>query len=68
MSQTPGDLKYAPTHEWARDEGDGTVTVGITQHAQDSLGDVVYVELPGIGPVRGAVVDAGVSEPVKGAW
>jgi len=67
MSETPGDLKYAPTHEWARDEGDGTVTVGITQHAQDSLGDVVYVELPEIGAVLVAGDDAGVVESVKAA-
>ena len=67
MSETPGDLKYAPTHEWARDEGDGTVTVGITQHAQDSLGDVVYVELPEIGTVLVAGDDAGVVESVKAA-
>ncbi|MFT6419857.1 MAG: glycine cleavage system H protein [Porticoccus sp.] len=67
MSETPGDLKYAPTHEWARYEGDGTVTVGITQHAQDSLGDVVYVELPEIGAVLVAGDDAGVVESVKAA-
>lgn len=67
MSETPGDLKYASTHEWARDEGDGTVTVGITQYAQDSLGDVVYVELPEIGAVLVAGDDAGVVESVKAA-
>ncbi|MFO1200536.1 MAG: glycine cleavage system protein GcvH [Burkholderiaceae bacterium] len=42
----PSDLKYTATHEWVRDNGDGTVTVGITAHAQDALGELVYVELP----------------------
>ena len=46
MSETPSELKYLATHEWARLEEDGTVTIGITDHAQDALGDVVYVELP----------------------
>ena len=46
MSLTPSELKYASSHEWARLEEDGTVTVGITDHAQDALGDVVFVELP----------------------
>lgn len=45
----PGDLRYTKDHEWARSEGDGTVTVGITDFAQDSLGGVVYVELPAVG-------------------
>ena len=67
MSETPSDLKYASTHEWARDEGDGTVTVGITDHAQDSLGDVVYVELPEIGTTVTAGDEAGVVESVKAA-
>ena len=49
MSQTPSELKYARTHEWARLEEDGSVTVGITDHAQDALGDVVFVELPEVG-------------------
>ena len=49
MSETPSELKYLATHEWARLEEDGTVTVGITDHAQDALGDVVYVELPDVG-------------------
>ena len=44
MSEIPSELKYAKTHEWARLEEDGTVTVGITDHAQDALGDVVFVE------------------------
>lgn len=67
MSETPSDLKYASTHEWARDEGDGTVTVGITDHAQDALGDVVYVELPEIGTTLTAGDEAGVVESVKAA-
>lgn len=45
----PNDLRYTPTHEWLRDNGDGTVTVGITAHAQEALGELVYVELPEAG-------------------
>lgn len=67
MSEIPSDLKYASTHEWARDEGDGTVTVGITDHAQDALGDVVYVELPEVGSTVTAGDEAGVVESVKAA-
>lgn len=66
MSQLPSDLKYASTHEWARLEGD-VVTVGITDHAQDALGDVVYVELPDIGASVHAGDEAGVVESVKAA-
>ena len=55
MNDIPSDLKYAATHEWARLEEDGTVTVGITDHAQDALGDVVYVELPEIDQVIGFI-------------
>jgi glycine cleavage system H protein len=47
----PADLKYTTSHEWIRDNGDGTVTVGITDHAQDALGELVYVELPTVGRV-----------------
>jgi glycine cleavage system H protein len=46
---TPSDLKYTSSHEWLRDNGDGTATVGITFHAQDALGELVYVELPEVG-------------------
>jgi glycine cleavage system H protein len=46
---SPSELQYTNTHEWVRDNGDGTVTVGITQHAQDALGELVYAELPAIG-------------------
>ena len=49
MSNIPSDLKYTVSHEWVRDNGDGTVTVGITDHAQETLGDLVFVELPAIG-------------------
>ena len=67
MSQTPSELRYAITHEWARREEDGTVTVGITAHAQEALGDVVFVELPEVGTVFAAADDAGVVESVKAA-
>ncbi|WP_116368028.1 glycine cleavage system protein GcvH [Parahaliea mediterranea] len=67
MSQTPSELKYASSHEWARLEEDGTVTVGITDHAQEALGDVVFVELPGVGDTLAAGDDAGVVESVKAA-
>ena len=55
MSDFPAELKYAETHEWVRTEDDGTVVVGITDHAQDALGDIVYVELP----EGGASADSG---------
>lgn len=49
MSHLPADLRYASTHEWVRQEADGTITVGITDHAQDELGDIVFLELPQTG-------------------
>ena len=49
MSEIPAELRYAASHEWARDEADGTITVGITDHAQDALGDLVFVEVPEVG-------------------
>lgn len=67
MSQTPSELKYASTHEWARLEEDGSVTVGITDHAQNALGDVVFVELPEVGTDLNAGQEAGVVESVKAA-
>ncbi len=67
MSQTPSELKYASSHEWARLEEDGTVTVGITDHAQEALGDVVFVELPEMGSTLAAGDEAGVVESVKAA-
>ena len=67
MAIFPADLKFAPTHEWARVEDDGAVTVGISDHAQDALGDVVYVELPEVGAEIVAKGEAGVVESVKAA-
>ena len=67
MSNTPTELKYAASHEWARLEDDGTITVGISDHAQDALGDVVFVELPEIGSNLAAGDEAGVVESVKAA-
>ena len=67
MSETPSELKYLATHEWARLEEDGTVTIGITDHAQDALGDVVYVELPEEGQDLSSGDEAGVVESVKAA-
>ena len=67
MSEIPGDLKFLKTHEWARVEGDGKVTVGISDHAQGLLGDLVYVELPNVGDrVEGGNACA-VVESVKAA-
>jgi len=67
MSQTPSELKYASSHEWARLEEDGTVTIGISDHAQEALGDVVFVELPEVGDTLAAGDEAGVVESVKAA-
>lgn len=67
MSNAPSELKYASSHEWARLEDDGTVTVGITDHAQEALGDVVFVEAPDVGATLAAGDDAGVVESVKAA-
>jgi glycine cleavage system H protein len=67
MSNVPADLRYAASHEWARLEADGSVTVGISDHAQEALGDVVFVELPEVGATLGAGDQAGVVESVKAA-
>ncbi len=67
MSNLPADLRYTKSHEWTRDNGDGTVTVGITDHAQDALGDLVYVELPEAGKQVGAGEACAVVESVKAA-
>lgn len=67
MSNQPTDLKYAKTHEWVRDEGDGTVTVGITDHAQGQLGDLVFVDLPEVGDNVEVGADCAVVESVKAA-
>jgi len=67
MSIVPSDLKYAESHEWVRDDGDGIVTVGITDHAQELLGDLVYVELPEIGVIVDESTECAVVESVKAA-
>jgi glycine cleavage system H protein len=67
MSELPAELKYTKSHEWVRDEGDGTVTVGITDHAQEALGDLVFVELPEVGASLDAGSDCAVVESVKAA-
>ena len=67
MSNIPADLKYTESHEWVRAEADGTVTVGITEFAQDALGDIVFVELPKVGASFTAGDDAAVVESVKAA-
>ena len=67
MSDIPADLRFAESHEWARLEADGTVTVGISDHAQEALGDVVFVELAELGKVFAAGDQAGVVESVKAA-
>lgn len=67
MSNIPADLKYASSHEWVRLESDGSYTVGITEHAQELLGDMVFVELPEVGDTVTAGEDCAVAESVKAA-
>lgn len=67
MSEIPGDLKFLKSHEWARLEEDGVVRVGLSDHAQDQLGDIVYVELPEIGSTAAAGSTCAVVESVKAA-
>ena len=67
MSEIPGDLKFLKSHEWARVEGDGKVTIGISDHAQGLLGDLVYVELPTVGDRVEAGNACAVVESVKAA-
>ncbi|MDX1518159.1 MAG: glycine cleavage system protein GcvH [Woeseiaceae bacterium] len=67
MSELPGDLLYTKEHEWLRREDDGTVTVGITDHAQAALGDLVYVELPEVDQELEAEGEMAVVESVKAA-
>ena len=67
MSEIPGELKFLSSHEWARIEDDGTVTVGISDHAQDLLGDIVFVELPEVGKIVAAEGEAAIVESVKAA-
>jgi glycine cleavage system H protein len=67
MSESPKNLKYLASHEWVKLEDDGTATVGISDHAQDLLGDIVFVELPEIGQQLEAGSEAAVVESVKAA-
>src|SRR4030065_941717 len=67
MSKTPSDLRYTKSHEWAKNEADGSVTVGITDHAQGLVGDMVFVELPKVGTQVAAGKECGVVESVKAA-
>ncbi len=67
MSELPGDLRYTSDHEWLRPEEDGSVTIGITDHAQTALGDLVYVELPDVGQDLEAGGEMAVVESVKAA-
>jgi glycine cleavage system H protein len=67
MSELPGDLLYTSEHEWLRRENDGSVTVGVTDHAQSALGDLVYVELPEVGQDVDSGGDMAVVESVKAA-
>ena len=67
MSNVPEELKYTKSHEWIRLEADGSVTIGITEHAQELLGDMVFVELPESGHTLAAEEDCAVVESVKAA-
>ena len=67
MKEIPGDLMFLKSHEWVRVEDNGTATIGISDHAQDLLGDLVYVELPNVGDTAQAGTAAAVVESVKAA-
>ncbi len=67
MNNIPADLKYTESHEWIRTETDGTLTIGITDHAQDALGDLVFIELPEVGKSFAAQENCVVLESVKAA-
>jgi glycine cleavage system H protein len=67
MSKVPGDLKYVKSHEWVKQQGDGTVVIGITDHAQNALGDLVFVEVPKAGRKVSANEACAVVESVKAA-
>lgn len=67
MSNVPDELKYRDSHEWVRKEADGSYTVGITEHAQELLGDMVFVDLPDVGASYAAGDDCAVAESVKAA-
>ena len=64
---TPANLKYAASHEWSKAEGDGSVTVGITDHAQEALGDIVFLDFPKVGQSYAAAENCAVVESVKAA-
>lgn len=67
MSNVPTELKYAASHEWIRNDGEGVFTVGISEHAQELLGDMVFVELPEVGDTYSVGDDCAVAESVKAA-
>src|SRR5471030_512587 len=67
MSNVPKDLKYTTSHEWVRNEGEGVYSVGITEHAQELLGDMVFIDLPEVGTEFAASDDCAVAESVKAA-
>ncbi|MFL2727903.1 MAG: glycine cleavage system protein GcvH [Gammaproteobacteria bacterium] len=67
MNEIPGDLRFKKSHEWVRVEADGSVTIGISDHAQDLLGDIVFVELPEIGTQMSAEDEVAIVESVKAA-
>ena len=67
MSEVPLELGYATTHEWAKQDEEGLIVIGISDHAQEALGDIVYVELPEIGQQIVVGEEAGVVESVKAA-
>ncbi len=67
MSEVPIELRFAPTHEWVKQDEEGLMVVGISDHAQDALGDIVYVEMPEVGQQILAGEEAGVVESVKAA-
>ncbi|UPW19473.1 glycine cleavage system protein GcvH [Agarivorans sp. TSD2052] len=67
MANIPAELRYASTHEWVRSEGDGVYTVGISEHAQELLGDMVFIDLPDVGDDIDAGDDCAVAESVKAA-
>jgi glycine cleavage system H protein len=67
MKKVPGELKYVSTHEWARKDNSEVATIGITDHAQDLLGDIVFIELPAIGQHVSSGDECGVVESVKAA-
>lgn len=67
MSKAPTELKYAESHEWVRVEADGAVTIGITDHAQEALGDLVFIELPQVNADVAAGKEVAIVESVKAA-